>query len=154
MTDGKHRLTVVAVLLAIGLLWVAVAAVGCSKSEETVRLQVGASSAGQRSKGQETGSGESTPVTLVELGSGRCIPCIQMREVMKQVEERYGEQVRIVFHDVWTPEGEPHARQYRIRVIPTQVFLDAQGQEYYRHEGYFPFEQLAKILALKGVRAR
>jgi thioredoxin 1 len=93
-------------------------------------------------------------VTFVELGSDRCIPCIKMREVIDEIQQQYGDQVRIVFHDVWTPQGEPYARQYGIRLIPTQVFLDDKGQEYYRHEGYFPIEAVAEILARKGVRRR
>jgi thioredoxin 1 len=77
-----------------------------------------------------------------------------MREIMNEIEDRYGEQVCIVFYDVWTPDGEPYARQFGIRVIPTQVFLDAKGQEYFRHEGYFPITEVAKILDLKAVRLR
>jgi thioredoxin 1 len=42
--------------------------------------------------------------------------------------------------------------KYGIRVIPTQVFLDSQGNEYYRHMGFFPKEELIKVLAMKGVR--
>jgi thioredoxin 1 len=75
-----------------------------------------------------------------------------MQVVMKEIQERFGEQVEIVFYDVWTAEGEPYARQFGIRVIPTQVFLDAQGQEYFRHEGYFPTAEVSKILALRGIR--
>ena len=71
---------------------------------------------------------------------------------MKEIQERFGEQVEIVFYDVWTADSEPYARQFGIRVIPTQVFLDAQGQEYFRHEGYFPTAEVSKILALRGVR--
>ena len=154
MARRRQRGTLGVVGLMVGLLVLCTAAIGCSEGSSGGRSEVeGASSApgGQPAKG-DPGGATSPRVTFVELGSDRCIPCIQMREVMKQVEDRYGEQVRIVFHDVWTPEGEPYARQYRIRVIPTQVFLDAQGQEYFRHEGYFPIAGVAEILALKGVR--
>jgi thioredoxin 1 len=91
-------------------------------------------------------------VTFVELGSVRCIPCKMMQPIMKDIEKDYAGQVKVVFHDVWTPEGEPFATSYKIRVIPTQVFLDAEGKEYFRHEGFFPKEDLVKILRQKGVR--
>lgn len=107
--------------------------------------------------GRAPGSGSPAAgvlVTFVELGSDKCIPCIQMRAVMDEIQSTYGDQVRVVFHDVWTDAGAPYARQYGIRVIPTQVFLDAQGREYYRHEGYFPTAEVVKILALQGVKAR
>ncbi len=31
-----------------------------------------------------------------------------------------------------------------------KVFLDRAGKEYYRHEGYFPFDKVIKILQQKG----
>ena len=91
-------------------------------------------------------------VTFVELGSVRCIPCKMMRPIMKDIEKDYAGQVKVVFHDVWTPEGEPFATSFKIRVIPTQVFLDKEGKEYFRHEGFFPKEDLIKILKQKGVK--
>ncbi len=91
-------------------------------------------------------------VTFVELGSVRCIPCKMMQPIMKEIEKEYAGQVKVVFHDVWTPEGEPFAASYKIRVIPTQVFLDKDGEEYFRHEGFFPKEELVKVLKQKGVK--
>ena len=91
-------------------------------------------------------------VTFVELGSVKCIPCKMMQPVMAAIEKEYAGQVKVVFHDVWTAEGKPFGAQYKIRVIPTQVFLDKNGTEYYRHEGFFPKEELVKILQQKGVK--
>lgn len=90
-------------------------------------------------------------VTFVELGSVRCIPCKLMQPIMKDIEKDYAGQVKVVFHDVWTPEGEPFAASFKIRVIPTQVFLDKEGKEYFRHEGFFPKDELIKVLQQKGV---
>ena len=91
-------------------------------------------------------------VTFIELGSVRCIPCQKMQPVMKAVEEKYGDQVKVVFHDVWTPEGKPFGTKYGIEAIPTQVFLDENGKEFSRHVGYFPEEELVKVLKEKGVK--
>jgi thioredoxin 1 len=91
-------------------------------------------------------------VTFVELGSVRCIPCQQMQPVMKAIEEKYPDQVKVVFYDVWTPEGKPWATTYKINVIPTQVFFDADGKEFFRHEGFFSEEEIVKILKTKGVK--
>jgi thioredoxin 1 len=90
-------------------------------------------------------------VTFIELGSVRCIPCQKMQPVMKSIEEKYGMQVKVVFHDVWTEGGAPYAKQYNIESIPTQVFLDKDGKEYFRHVGFFPEEELVKVLNQKGV---
>lgn len=91
-------------------------------------------------------------VTFVELGSVNCIPCRMMQPVMQEVEKKYPGQVKVVFHDVWTDIGRAEGAKYRIRVIPTQVFLDKNGKEYFRHEGFFPFEEVDKILKQKGVK--
>lgn len=91
-------------------------------------------------------------VTFVEIGSVNCIPCKMMKPIMNDIEKEYGDQVKIVFHDVWTSRGKADAQRYGIRVIPTQVFLDSSGNEYFRHEGFFPKEDLVKVLQMKGVR--
>lgn len=91
-------------------------------------------------------------VTFVELGSVKCIPCKKMQPIMKSIEEKYGDQVKVVFHDVWTPEGEPFGAKFGIQAIPTQVFLDASGKEFFRHEGYFPEDELIEVLKTKGVK--
>ena len=41
-------------------------------------------------------------VTFIELGSVNCIPCKMMQPVMKNVEKKYGSQVKVIFYDVWT----------------------------------------------------
>jgi thioredoxin 1 len=91
-------------------------------------------------------------VTFIELGSVRCIPCQQMQPVMKSIETKYGKEVKVDFHDVWTEAGKPFGVKYGIEAIPTQIFLDETGKEYYRHVGFFPEEELVKILQMKGVK--
>lgn len=91
-------------------------------------------------------------VTFIELGSVNCIPCKMMQPVMKQIEQKYGTQVKVVFYDVWTEKGQPYGKQYGIRVIPTQVYLDSNGKEFFRHEGFHPFEEVEKVLKKGGVR--
>jgi len=96
---------------------------------------------------------ESKPkVTFIELGSVKCIPCQKMQKVIKQVESNYPKQVKTIFYDVWTDEGEPYGDTYKIDLIPTQVFLDENGVEYFRHEGFFEYKELEKILQQKGVK--
>ena len=91
-------------------------------------------------------------VTFVELGSVNCIPCKQMQPVMKAIEEKYGEQVKVIFYDVWKDDQKKYAKQYGIKLIPTQVFLDANGKEFHRHEGFYPETEIDKILKAKGLK--
>jgi thioredoxin 1 len=93
-------------------------------------------------------------VTFIELGSVNCIPCKKMQPVMKAIEEKYGEQVKIIFHDVWTDEGKPYAGKFGIKLIPTQVFLDEKGKEFFRHEGFYPEKEIDKLLQGKGLKVK
>ena len=95
---------------------------------------------------------KNTKVTFIELGSVKCIPCQKMEAVLDSIREKYPEDVNVIFYDVWTEAGRPYAKQYGVKSIPTQVFLDANGKEYFRHIGYFPEDELIKILKQKGVK--
>ena len=91
-------------------------------------------------------------VTFIELGSVKCIPCQKMEPVLESIRKKYPKDVKVIFYDVWTPAGKPYASQYKVKSIPTQVFLDANGKEYFRHVGYFSEEEVIKILKQKEVK--
>ena len=93
-------------------------------------------------------------VTFVELGSVHCIPCKAMQPVMKDVEEKYGSQLKVIFYDVWEREQAHYAQDYHIRLIPTQVFLDANGKELMRHEGFLPEKEIEAFLQSKGLKPK
>ena len=95
-----------------------------------------------------------TKVTFIELGSVNCIPCKMMQPVMKKIEKKYADQVKVVFYDVWTQEQQKYAQEYKIKLIPTQVFLDENGKEFHRHEGFYPETEIDKILQGKGLKSK
>jgi len=106
--------------------------------------------ASQENKSKEE-SQSKMKITFVELGSVKCVPCIQMQPIMKSVEEKYGEQVKVIFYDVWTDEGHEYAEIYKIQLIPTQVFLDENEKEIFRHVGFFPETEIDKFLQEQGL---
>jgi len=89
-------------------------------------------------------------VTFVELGSVNCVPCKAMQPVMRQLEKTFGDQIKIIFHDVW--QDDTPAKTYNIRLIPTQVFLDQDGKEFHRHEGFYPLEDIERLLRNRGLK--
>ncbi len=101
---------------------------------------------------QEYVTTDEIKVTFVELGSVGCIPCDKMQPIMKEIEEEYKGQVKVIFHDVKTAEGNPYIKEFGIRAIPTQVFLDKDGNEYFRHLGFFAKDELVKVLKMQGVK--
>jgi thioredoxin 1 len=93
-------------------------------------------------------------ITFIELGSVRCIPCKAMQPVMKSVGEKYGNQIKVIFYDVWKEEEAYYGEKYKIRLIPTQVFLDVKGKELMRHEGFFPEKEIDTFLQSKGLKPK
>ncbi len=137
----------------IAMLILLFSILGCSKGEKEGHQEEQLDSKTEVSTQDLTqpNSEELAKVTFIELGSVKCIPCKMMQPIMKEVEEEYKGQVRVVFYDVWTSKGRPYAQKYGIRVIPTQVFLDKDGTEYFRHEGFFAKDELIKVLKRQGV---
>ncbi len=95
-------------------------------------------------------AGSNVKITFVELGSVTCIPCKQMQPVMKSIEEKYGGSVKVVFHDVWKDKAAQ--KKYNIELIPTQVFLDENGNEFFRHQGFFAENEIIKLFESRGVK--
>ena len=126
-------------LLIVAVLYFSFTSIGNNKSSSDENIVNQASSA---------------KVTFVELGSINCIPCKQMQPIMKSIEEKYGEQVKVIFYDVWKEDQKKYAQQYGIKLIPTQVFLDANGKEFHRHEGFYPEAEIDKILQGKGLKPK
>jgi thioredoxin 1 len=89
-------------------------------------------------------------ITFLELGSTTCIPCKQMEKVLESVREKYGNQIEVIFYDL--KEEKEMAKKYRIKMIPTQVFLDENGKEIHRHVGFYPEELIDKFLQEQGLK--
>lgn len=79
---------------------------------------------------------------MLELGADKCIPCKMMKPVMAELEKEYKGKLAIEFIDVWENKGA--GEKYGIRFIPTQIFFDANGKEFFRHQGFFPKEEILK----------
>jgi thioredoxin 1 len=77
---------------------------------------------------------------LVDLGAGKCIPCKAMAPILDELKHTYAGRFDVQFIDVW--ENRSAGEAYDIRVIPTQIFFDPQGQELFRHEGFFSREDI------------
>lgn len=86
---------------------------------------------------------------MLELGSVGCIPCEQMKPVMERLKKDYKGKLEVIFIDVRVDRES--ARRFGVYVIPTQVFLDKNGREFYRHIGYYPYEEIVPVLKNAGL---
>ena len=72
---------------------------------------------------------------LLELGSDKCIPCKAMAPILKELKKDCAGRLEVEFIDVW--KNKPAAETHGVKIIPTQIFFDAAGNERFRHEGFF-----------------
>lgn len=89
-------------------------------------------------------------ITFLELGSTTCIPCKQMEKVLESVREKYGDQIDVIFYDV--KKEKEISKKYKVKMIPTQVFLDENGNEIHRHVGFYPEEKIDEFLKEQGLQ--
>jgi thioredoxin 1 len=89
-------------------------------------------------------------VTMVDIGAKKCIPCKMMAPILEELEKEYKNRAAIVFIDVWeNPDAGP---KFSIKLIPTQIFYNAKGQEISRHEGFLEKEAIVATLTKLGVK--
>ncbi|MGB2809636.1 MAG: thioredoxin family protein, partial [Sedimentisphaerales bacterium] len=84
---------------------------------------------------------------LVDVGAKTCIPCKLMAPILEELKKEYAGRLQVDFLDLSI--NPDYAGQYKVRVIPTQIFYDASGKELFRHEGFYSKEDiLAKFKQL------
>ncbi len=77
---------------------------------------------------------------LVDLGAGQCIPCKMMAPILEELKkENIG---RLVVEVLDVHENPDLITKYNVSVIPTQIFYSASGAELFRHEGFYPKEEI------------
>jgi thioredoxin 1 len=77
---------------------------------------------------------------LLDLGAGKCIPCKMMAPILEELKAEYAGVFDVEFIDVWKQPDQ--AEKYGVETIPTQIFFDASGKEFFRHVGFFSKEDI------------
>ena len=88
--------------------------------------------------------------TMVEFGATGCIPCDRMQPILDKLCKKYPDSLNVVF--VHVREEQILAARFGIRSIPVQVFFDRNGEEVFRHNGFFPEKEVHKQLTEMGLR--
>ena len=87
---------------------------------------------------------------VIDLGARTCIPCRQMAPILEGLANDFRGQAGVLFIDV--REDSTAAQDFRIQMIPTQIFFDAKGREVKRHIGFLDREELLKELRAAGLK--
>jgi thioredoxin 1 len=127
MNQRAYRVVVLAVVAAVALAGVA------------WKLQA-KSAAGAR---------ESFPAVL-DFGMGVCEQCKKMKPILTELAGEYEGRCRIEIVDIG--DHPEQADRYSIKLIPTQIFFDAERREVARHQGFMPKADIVAKLRERGVR--
>jgi thioredoxin 1 len=86
---------------------------------------------------------------LLEFGRGWCIPCKYMKPILADMSKAYAGRALVMAVDM--DANKNLVRDFKIRMMPTQVFLTPDGKEFFRNEGTLEREQIAEVFAKMGV---
>jgi len=81
---------------------------------------------------------------LVDFGSNKCIPCRQLRPILKEVEKEMAGKAHVLVIDVYN--FGKLARENRVQLIPTLIFFDSSGKELFRRMGVWDKDSIVKKL--------
>lgn len=87
--------------------------------------------------------------SLVDFGASGCVPCDMMAPMLKELKKEYSGIINVEFVDV--RENQILSARYGVSSIPVQIFFDKNGNEFYRHVGFFPKEKIIAKLKEMGV---
>jgi len=86
---------------------------------------------------------------LLEFGRGWCVPCKYMKPILDDMARAYAGKAIVTTVDM--DANKDLVRDYRIRMMPTQVFLTPDGKEFFRNEGTLERELIAQVFAKMGM---
>jgi len=120
-------------LLMLGVL--SVSLVACAEKQSAspgVRLIENARQSGQP--------------TVVEFGATSCTTCRNMKPILEATAQQLQGRAHVLIIDL--NQDYAAARQFNIRMMPTQVFFAADGQEAGRHLGGMTQAEIVQRLGL------
>jgi thioredoxin 1 len=82
---------------------------------------------------------------LVDFGANNCVPCRQLRPILKDIAKEQSGKAEILIIDVY--KFKSLAADHKIQVVPTLIFFDKTGKEVYRHMGAWDKDSIVKKLA-------
>jgi thioredoxin 1 len=88
--------------------------------------------------------------TVIDLGARTCIPCKKMAPILEGLSREYQGKANVLFIDV--REDSAAGDRFKVRMIPTQIFFNAQGNEVNRHIGFMDKADLIKGLKEAGLK--
>ena len=88
--------------------------------------------------------------TVIDLGARTCQSCRKMAPILETLASEYRGKASVLFIDVHEDQGA--AQRFRVQMIPTQIFFNAQGKEVKRHVGFMDKAAIVRELKAAGLK--
>ncbi|MGO8877895.1 MAG: thioredoxin family protein [Desulfomonilaceae bacterium] len=88
---------------------------------------------------------------LLEFGRGWCIPCKYMKPILEEMGKAYSGKAIVMAVDM--DANKSLVRDFKIRMMPTQVFLSPDGKEFFRNEGVLERDSIVQVFSRMGLPA-
>ena len=124
----------------LGLIFVAFLFLGCDNKDVTTQKKT-QKSFFETLKTEKIGH-ESM---VLEIGSSSCKACIDMKKIIDDLKSK---DANLPIHIIDVYDDMNAFRHFNIQMIPTQVVLNAKGEEVYRHIGDLSGEEMLKLVEL------
>ncbi len=85
-------------------------------------------------------------LTVVELSGNGCKPCLRMDTVLSKIAKVYAGKVKIITYKLVNDSTMVIAKYFGVNMIPTQIVLNKNGLEVFRHTGFFSEKEFIIIL--------
>jgi thioredoxin 1 len=86
---------------------------------------------------------------LLEFGRGWCIPCKYMKPILDDTAKAFTGKAIVMTVDM--DANKDLVTSFKIRMMPTQVFLMPDGKEFFRNEGTLERDQIGQVFSKMGV---
>ena len=86
--------------------------------------------------------------TIIAFGMSHCYSCLAMSKLFSEILEKNPE------YQIYSVDGQKERLilrdKYRLKLMPVQLFFDAEGNEVFRHEGAYKKPVLEIIMKKYG----
>lgn len=131
MMKRVHMARTLLIVVAVAAL----AALASCQGATDVGVTAPAAASGYRDASEEIAEYHTKGLPMMlDFGRGWCKPCKAMAPDLEALHTELAGKVLVRFNDLG--KETKLAEQYRIRIMPTQVYIDREGKEVFRHEGY------------------
>jgi len=84
--------------------------------------------------------------TLIEFAASGCVSCNKMKKVVDEIATENDRHINVLTFMMTEPRGLQWGKYYGVVMIPTQIILNREGMEVFRHTGFISKDELMRIL--------